>query len=359
MRSGRVSVVAGQPSSYLSKNEGRRPKNRPLKEGGLTRNSWAGIPKRKRPNCHEKRYSRTSVGIAQKGGGPKTQVCGRGGDPRTLASRRHWLLQVVAATASVIWVDGRMRRPVRLLRRTPGQARQGHFHRFSLNPKAVAAACGTPSSRPSPHICFSWDSATPRTECHAQEKVTSAFLQKFRSGLLAFQSNSAVWKRSLTLQSCACRELTGRAVIATRHTPPHVCSHSRALRRLKHLSCLPQHAAEVDLEGSARLSWLIHRTQICTLIRPRSPPMGEKDFPRGSSMTVFWVSVCKNDVDFLIHFRMSSKISQGSAISEFRKKSSPGPAPIVASSQTGGSCPRSTSLFLHGIADKIGSSRAL
>ena len=41
----------------------------------------------------------------------------RGGDPRTLA-----------ATAGTIWVDGRMRRPVRLLRRTTGQARRGHFH---------------------------------------------------------------------------------------------------------------------------------------------------------------------------------------------------------------------------------------
>ena len=31
----------------------------------------AGIPKRMRPNCHKRRYSRTSVGIAPKGRGPK------------------------------------------------------------------------------------------------------------------------------------------------------------------------------------------------------------------------------------------------------------------------------------------------
>ena len=39
---------------------------------------------------------------------------GGGGHPRTLTSRRHWLLQGVAATTGTIWVDGRMRRPVRL-----------------------------------------------------------------------------------------------------------------------------------------------------------------------------------------------------------------------------------------------------
>ena len=72
-----------------------------------------------RPNCHENRYSRTIVGIAQKGGGPETPVCER---------ERHWLLQVVAATSGTIWVDGRMHRPVRLLRRTPGQARRRHVH---------------------------------------------------------------------------------------------------------------------------------------------------------------------------------------------------------------------------------------
>ena len=42
----------------------------------------AGIPKRKRPNCHKKRYSRTSVGIAHKGGGPEDPKCVKGRDRR-------------------------------------------------------------------------------------------------------------------------------------------------------------------------------------------------------------------------------------------------------------------------------------
>ena len=101
----------------------------------------------------------------------------------------------------------------------------------------------------------------------------------------------AVWKNS---QSCACRELTERVIVAcvTRH---HTCAHTFVLCRLEGLSCLPQHTAEVDLEGSVRQTW----TQIWMLIRPRSPPMGQKDFPRGSSMTVLLLSICKNDVDFL------------------------------------------------------------
>ena len=69
----------------------------------------AGNPKRTRPNCHEKRYSRTSVGMAQKGEGEGTQD--------TLASQRHWLLQVVAATAGATRAHGRVRQPFRLLRR--------------------------------------------------------------------------------------------------------------------------------------------------------------------------------------------------------------------------------------------------
>ena len=103
----------------------------------------------------------------------------------------------------------------------------------------------------------------------------------------------------LNSQSCACRELTGRVIIAivTRH---HMCAHTLVLCRLEDLSCLPQHSAEVDHERRVRQTWLIYRTQNWTLIRPRSPPMGEKDFARGSSVTVLWVSICRNDVDFLL-----------------------------------------------------------
>ena len=75
----------------------------------------AGIPKRKRPNC-QKRYSQTSV------------VCinalRRG--PRTLASWRHWLMRVVAATAGTICLDGRIRQPFRVRR---GQLYQVLRHR--------------------------------------------------------------------------------------------------------------------------------------------------------------------------------------------------------------------------------------
>ena len=41
------------------------------RQRGLTQYSWAGIPKRKRPNCQKKETSRNSVGSAQKGGGQK------------------------------------------------------------------------------------------------------------------------------------------------------------------------------------------------------------------------------------------------------------------------------------------------
>ena len=79
------------------------------------------------PNCHRKENSRNSVPPRAMERRPKDPSVRRGGDPRTLASWRHWLLQVIG-TAGTMWVDGRMRRPVRLFRRTPGQARRGHFH---------------------------------------------------------------------------------------------------------------------------------------------------------------------------------------------------------------------------------------
>ena len=108
----------------------------------------------------------------------------------------------------------------------------------------------------------------------------------------------------------------------------------------------------------SRLLIFSQLAQIWTPIRPRSPSMGEKEFPRGSSMTVLWVSICKKDVDFLF-FSACRRKSAGLWPSGVEKNSSPAPALIVTSSQTGGSCARSTSLFLHGIANNIGSSRAL
>ena len=128
-----------------------------------------------------------------------------------------------------------------------------------VDPKEVAAACGTPSSRPSAQ-CSSWDSATPMTECHAQEKVTSDFLHESRSN------------GRISEQRCCMEEVH---TCVTRH---HMCANTFVLCRLENLSCLPQHAAEVDLEGSVRQTWLIHRTQMWMLIRPRSPHVGEKGF---------------------------------------------------------------------------------
>ena len=51
------------PVQWWNELKGRRPKNRPSEERGRL-GPRAGIPKRKRPNCHEGRYSRTSVGSA-------------------------------------------------------------------------------------------------------------------------------------------------------------------------------------------------------------------------------------------------------------------------------------------------------
>ena len=101
------------------------------------------------------------------------------------------------------------------------------------------------------------------------------------------------------------------------HTSPHVCSHFRAMRI--------GGSVLSPTEGNVRQTRLIHRTQIWTLIRPRSPPMGEKDFPRGSSMTVLWVSICKNDVDFLFisAFRQKSAGQGHLELKKFLAKSTP------------------------------------
>ena len=81
--------------------EGRRPWNRPSKERELTRNSWAGNPKRMRPNCQRKEELSNQHGYCTKGRGPTDPSGRRRRDPRTLASPRHWLLQLVAATAGL------------------------------------------------------------------------------------------------------------------------------------------------------------------------------------------------------------------------------------------------------------------
>ena len=74
---------------------------------GLTHNSRAGNPKRLRPNCHScLRGTLQPAWFLHTGRGPKDPSAMKGRDPRTLASRRHWLLQIVAATATTL--GGRM-----------------------------------------------------------------------------------------------------------------------------------------------------------------------------------------------------------------------------------------------------------
>ena len=53
--------------------------------------------------------------------------------------------------------------------------------------------------------------------------------------------------------------------------------------------------------------------------------MGEQDFPRGSSMTVLLVSICKNDVDFLLipHFVKNPHDKGHLELNNFLARSSP------------------------------------
>ena len=93
------------PSCNGGPSQGRRPENRP---GGDDSDPWAGIPKRKLPNCQrQKGTPRVSVGYIN---------TAKGRDPRTQTSWRHWLRRVVAATADMIRLDGRGRLPFRARR---------------------------------------------------------------------------------------------------------------------------------------------------------------------------------------------------------------------------------------------------
>ena len=136
---GQWSPVTGQ---WWTRQEGGDPRTNHVTKGADSElPGWQ--PEEKATQLPRKEVISNQAWVLQKREGPKDPRVRRGGDPRTLASRRHWLPQVVAATAGAIRVDGRMRRPVRLLRRTPGQARRGHFHRSRVPQRA---ACGTPSS---------------------------------------------------------------------------------------------------------------------------------------------------------------------------------------------------------------------
>ena len=66
----------------------RKPTKRPR---GLTHNSRAGIPKRLRPNCHQRSTLKPAwTASVRKGAGAQRPHCPKGRDPRTLASWRHF-----------------------------------------------------------------------------------------------------------------------------------------------------------------------------------------------------------------------------------------------------------------------------
>ena len=69
------------------------------------------------------------------------------------------------------------------------------------------------------------------TECHAQEKVTSDFLHGSRS-IARISKQQRCMEEVLNSETCACRELTGRVIIAivTRH---HMCAHTFVPCRLE------------------------------------------------------------------------------------------------------------------------------
>ena len=91
---------------WWNERKGGDPKTDPVTEGGDSELSgWH--PEETASHLRlvtKKRDSRTSVGgvNAQRERGPETPECEGEVDPRTLASRRHWLLQAVAATAGCL-----------------------------------------------------------------------------------------------------------------------------------------------------------------------------------------------------------------------------------------------------------------
>ena len=95
-----------------------------------------GWPKERRPNCPSspKRGTLEQAWVASVHKGKRAQrpQCAKRGDSRTLASRRHWLLQVVAATAGVFAIvsyrfpssSSRLRKQFPLMAKLPGRVIQ-------------------------------------------------------------------------------------------------------------------------------------------------------------------------------------------------------------------------------------------
>ena len=206
-----------------------------------------------------KRYTQTSVGIAHKGGGPKTPMC-------------------------------------------EGEGTQGPWRR------GATAGCRLSRQLLARYGWAVWSS------CRVDGQRLLQGLSLLIQLILYWLSNARISEQQccmeevLNSQSCACRELTERVIIAivTRH---HMCAHNFVLCRLGGLSCLQQHAADVDLEGSGRQTWLIHRTlmwQVATYGRT------------GFSTRIVYDRVMGLDLQkrfgFSLDFRISSKIRMTRAI---------------------------------------------
>ena len=149
-----------------------------------------------------KRYYQTSVGIAHKGGGPKTPMC-------------------------------------------EGEGTQGPWRR------GATAGCRLSRQLLARYGWVVWSS------CRVDGQRLLQGLSLLIQLILYWLSNARISEQQccmeevLNSQSCACRELTERVIIAI-VTRQHMCAHNFVLCRLGGLSCLQQHAADVDIEGSGR-----------------------------------------------------------------------------------------------------------
>ena len=93
------------PRAMADRAQGRRPDNRP---GGDDSDPGLASRRERGLNCHQNGVLSNQRGLHQfeKGQGAQRPHCAKGRDPRTPASWRHFLLRVVAATASAQWSVG-------------------------------------------------------------------------------------------------------------------------------------------------------------------------------------------------------------------------------------------------------------
>ena len=149
--------MATCPVQWRTVRKGGDPKTDQATKG--THNSRAGIPKRLRPNCHQRSTLKPAwTASVRKRAGAQRHHCTKGRDPRTPASWRHLLLRVVAATSvaadpsdttlrrrttfsGTIWVDGRTHQ---LSRRTTGQSRRGQLYQL-FRRRRFLPLCSIPS----------------------------------------------------------------------------------------------------------------------------------------------------------------------------------------------------------------------